>query len=153
MFRRLPRPVACRELGIIYPSASAAAADLRLDPVTLNHAAAKSHGMLMYGGLTWDYVEDLVFRDGFSATRERVPTFLPGPFTGRQHSPETKTRMSVAKMAKRVPVVAIDETGRVVHRFESRCAAARAGHGHGNIGEALRNPNRRHHGLFWRRAK
>lgn len=108
----IPRPVACRELGLIYPSASIAALDQGLDCVTVNHSAAGTHGLPHYGGLTWDYVDDISFGDGFCAVYKPLPPRnVPGPFTGYAHSMATRTKMSMAKKDKRVSVVGLRPNG------------------------------------------
>ena len=55
-------------------------------------------------------------------------------------------------MSKRVPVNAIDESGRVVHSFPSIAAAAASGFCHGTINKSIYHGGKPVDGLRWVRA-
>lgn len=122
------RPVACIELGIIYPSATIAALDLKLDPVTIARCAndrlrqMHEQGRFTYRGA--GKVNLPKTHGGYTfAQVEGAEPHTPGPFYGHTHTPETKLKMSIAKNAKKHAVY-VGVNG-VEQRFESVAAAVR----------------------------
>jgi hypothetical protein len=76
-------------------------------------------------------------------------TTKPGPFTGRHHTPDTKARMSQRKDGRKMAVVALDAEGHIVHYFESKSAAERAGFYRQNIVHCTAGRQLTHRGLRW----
>lgn len=120
----------------VFQSPKEAAAELKLDQVTLNHALRASHGMRnRYRGYDVFYAHPDEARPGHVR------------FSGN-HSAMSKAKMSTAKDAKKRPIVGIDDDGRVVCRFDSFTAARKAMSCH--IGRVLKVPPAKpYRGLNW----
>lgn len=144
--------IANNTLGIIYPSATVAAADLGLDQQVLRNAANKVCRMSSYAGMDWDARRDL-HSDGFKFTRGDPGYKATSGFAGHKHTLLTKAKMSMAKDPKKTRLVATNPTTGEELRFESWCHAGRSGFHRGNIRDSLVSGGKRlHRGLSWKRA-